>query len=167
GRESFAVDLKLRKPYLIDCCPCSRVSSPPNRKNPVPVPDSTTTVARPAEGAAVTPAPVLHVTMGTHDPAGSRDADPRIGRVDLYRLPDTDLTAVRGLIVGGGADQIFLERNRNLLTDFVTSGGRVAVMGHVLADILPGLGVWRKIDYTGPKDLAITLGDPHPVWEGV
>lgn len=133
----------------------------------MPAPDSTTTASRPAEGTAVTPAPVLHVTMGTHDPAGPHAGDPRIGRVDLYRLPAIDLSSVRGLIIGGGADQIFLERNRSLLTEFVTSGGRVAVMGHVLADILPGLGVWRKIAYTGPKDLAITLGDPHPVWEGV
>lgn len=99
--------------------------------------------------------------------AGSPTGDPRLSQVDIYHLPDTDLTAVRGLIISGGADQIFLERNRDLLIEFVTSGGRIAVMGHVLTDFLPGLGVWRKMAYTGPKDLAVTIGEPHPVWHGV
>lgn len=112
-------------------------------------------------------APVLHVTMGTDDPAGEPDAHPRVGYVDIYRLPTIDLGDVRGLVLGAGLDQIFLERHRELLTEFATRGGRIAVMGHALTDFLPGLGVWRKIAYTGPKDLAITLGDPHPVWEGV
>ncbi|WP_226864234.1 hypothetical protein [Mycolicibacterium baixiangningiae] len=112
-------------------------------------------------------APVVQVTMGSHHPAGTPDADPRLGQVDIYRLPETDLTDVRGLIIGAGADQIFLERNRDLITEFARSGGRIAVMGHAVTDFLPGLGVWRKLTYTGPKDLAISFGDPHPVWEGV
>ncbi|MGW0017056.1 hypothetical protein ACWDUD_01895 [Rhodococcus sp. NPDC003382] len=112
-------------------------------------------------------AAVLHVTMGTENLAGEPGTGPRVGQVDVYNLPYVDLTTVRGLIIGGGVDQIFLERNRDLLTGFVTRGGRVAVMGHALTDFLPGLGVWRKLAYTGPKDLAITLGDPHPVWDGV
>jgi hypothetical protein len=112
-------------------------------------------------------APVLHVTMGTHSPAGTSGDDPRLGEVDIYRLPATDLTGVRGLITAAGADQIFLERHRDLLTGFVRAGGRIAVMGHAVTAFLPGLGVWRKLTYSGPKDLAISLGDPHPVWEGV
>ncbi|MDV3125041.1 hypothetical protein M1247_08990 [Mycobacterium sp. 21AC1] len=112
-------------------------------------------------------APVLHITMGSHQLAGATGSEPRLGEVDIYRLPATDLTAVRGLIIAAGADQIFLERNRDLLTGFVRAGGRIAVMGHAVTDFLPGLGVWRKLTYTGPKDLTISLADPHPVWEGV
>ncbi|WP_051461489.1 hypothetical protein [Tomitella biformata] len=104
--------------------------------------------------------------MGADTLAGP-GTDPRLAQVDLYRLPATDLSEVRGLIISGGADQIFLERHKDLLAAFATAGGRIAVMGHALTDFLPGLGVWRKLAYTGPKDLAITLGDPHPVWEGV
>ena len=112
-------------------------------------------------------AAVLHVTMGSEDLAGEPGTQPSVGRVDVYHLPAVDLTSVQGLILGSSVDQIFLERNRDLLTGFVTRGGRIAVMGHALTDFLPGLGVWRKIAYTGPKDLAITLADPHPVWAGV
>lgn len=113
----------------------------------------------------VTLAPVLKITMGTHQPAPG--STPRLGKVDIYRLPAVDLTDVRGLIVGADADQIFLERNRELLDGFVTAGGRIAVMGHAVTDFLAGLGVWRKLTYTGPKDLWISMGEPHPVWEGV
>lgn len=112
-------------------------------------------------------AAVLHVTMGSEGLAGEPGTQPSVGRVDVYHLPAVDLTSVQGLILGSSVDQIFLERNRDLLTGFVTRGGRIAVMGHALTDFLPGLGVWRKIAYTGPKDLAITLADPHPVWAGV
>lgn len=125
------------------------------------------TAPDPGEVVSAALAPVLRITMGSDNLEGGVHGDPRLGEVDLYRLPHTDLSSVRGLIIGGGSDQIFLERNKHLLTEFVTSGGRVAVMGHVLTEFLPGLGVWRKLAYTGPKDLAITLGDPHPVWAGV
>lgn len=125
------------------------------------------TAPDPGEVVSAALAPVLRITMGSDNLEGGVHGDPRLGEVDLYRLPHTDLSSVRGLIIGGGSDQIFLERNKDLLTEFVTSGGRVAVMGHVLTEFLPGLGVWRKLAYTGPKDLAITLGDPHPVWAGV
>lgn len=120
-----------------------------------------------SEANSPTIAPVLHVTMGSHHPSGTPDSDSRLGEVDIYRLPATDLTGVRGLIIAAGADQVFLERNRDLLSGFVRAGGRIAAMGHAVTDFLPGLGVWRKLAYTGPKDLAISLGDPHPVWEGV
>lgn len=116
--------------------------------------------------ASTSTAPVLHVTMGA-DSLGGAPSDPRLGLLDLYRLPTTDLSGVRGLIIGGGADQIFLARHKDLLTAFAAAGGRLAVMGHALTDFLPGLGVWRRLAYTGPKDLAVTLGDPHPVWAGV
>jgi len=112
--------------------------------------------------------PVLHLAMGSNTGmSGGTAAGKRVRPVDLYDLDRLALDGVRGLLVNGNCDQIFLERRRVLLTDFVTAGGRVAVMGHPLTDFLPGLGQWRKLQYSGPKDLAIIAGDPHPVWEGV
>ncbi|MEO9330302.1 hypothetical protein [Gordonia aurantiaca] len=112
--------------------------------------------------------PVLHLTMGSNSGmSGGTDVSGRVTPVDLYTLDELDLGSVRGLLINGNCDQIFLERRRELLTDFVTSGGRVAIMGHPLTDFLPGLGRWRKLQYSGPKDLAIVAGERHPVWEGV
>lgn len=109
--------------------------------------------------------PVAHLTMGTG--LGMPGPVTDFAEVDLYDLPQLDTSALRGLIVNSGCDQIFLERRRDLLTDFVTGGGRVALMGHAMTDFLPGLGRWRRLQYSGPKDLAITAGAPHPVWAAV
>lgn len=112
--------------------------------------------------------PVPHLVMGTNTGmSGGTTAARRVQPVDLYDLDTLDLVSVRGLLINGNCDQIFLERRRDLLTGFVTGGGRIAIMGHPLTDFLPGLGQWRKLQYSGPKDLAITAGEPHPVWEGV
>jgi hypothetical protein len=99
--------------------------------------------------------------------SGGTTAGERVRSVDLYDLDTLDLADVRGLLINGNCDQIFLERRHEILTDFVTGGGRIAVMGHPLTDFLPGLGQWRKLQYSGPKDLVIGAGEPHPVWEGV
>ncbi|MFC0315677.1 hypothetical protein ACFQNE_11435 [Gordonia phosphorivorans] len=109
--------------------------------------------------------PVAHLTMGTA--LGMPGPTTEHLELDLYDLPELDTNAVRGLIVNSACDQIFLERRRDLLTDFVTGGGRIAVMGHALTDFLPGLGRWRRLQYSGPKDLAITADTAHPVWAGV
>lgn len=93
--------------------------------------------------------------------------DNRVSSLDLYEFDNLDLASVRGLIISSDCDQIFLERRREQLTEFVRGGGRIAVMGHVVTDFLPGISLWQKMQYTGPKDLAITIADPHPVWNGV
>lgn len=112
--------------------------------------------------------PVLHLVMGSNaGMAGGTDTTAIIADVDVYSLDSLNLSRVRGLIVNGNCDQIYLERRREILTDFVANGGRIAVMGHPLTDFLPDLGQWRKLQYSGPKDLAISAGSPHPVWEGV
>lgn len=112
--------------------------------------------------------PVLHFVMGSNSGMAGGTSDTDVVRnVDLYELETLDVTSVSGLIVNGNCDQIYLERCKDVLTAFVTGGGRIAIMGHPLTDFLPGLGQWRKLQYSGPKDLAISAGSPHPVWEGV
>ena len=113
-------------------------------------------------------APVIHLVMGSNTGMSGRPITSGLtSNVDIYSLDSLDLGSVRGVIINGNCDQIFLERKRDILIDFVTSGGRIAVMGHPLTDFLPGLGQWRKFESSGPKDLAIHAGTPHPVWAGV
>lgn len=125
-----------------------------------------TTVAE-APGAATheaAPAAVLHVTQGSYTGmTGTKLENDTSGvrTVDVYDLPALDLSSVRGLVINGNTDQVFLARHAGLLTDLVARGGRVAVMGHPVTDFLPGLGRWHRLDYTGPDDLEITPGDPH------
>ncbi|MCJ0907449.1 hypothetical protein [Rhodococcus sp. ARC_M6] len=93
--------------------------------------------------------------------------DSRASYFDLYEFDDLDLSSVAGLVVTSDCDQIFLERKGDELTAFVRAGGRIAVMGHVVTEFLEGISRWQKIQYSGPKDLEITIGEPHSVWDGV
>lgn len=103
------------------------------------------------------------LTMGT----GSGLADDRVQDLDLYALPDTDLSAVRGLLVGVHTDQVFLARHRDRLTRFVESGGRVAVCGQVVRPYLAGLISFVPARYRGVADLTVHRLAEHPVWAGV
>ncbi|NDZ79360.1 hypothetical protein G3I19_12695 [Streptomyces sp. SID10853] len=130
---------------------------------------TSTAAVRHRGGAPAVPAPdtsVRYVTMGTYP-----DVEIAPGRsvrtIDLYDLDAAPLTEVKGLMLSLGCDQIFLERRRALLEDFVRAGGRIVVNGHVSRPFLPGLAPWRAIDHHGADDLRIVPVTPHPVWEGV
>ncbi|SHK06791.1 hypothetical protein SAMN05443637_102244 [Pseudonocardia thermophila] len=86
---------------------------------------------------------------------------------DLYDLPELDLGSISGINLASSCDQVFLGRHRDLLEDFVRSGGRLLVNGHVAEPFLTGLVPWRRLSYKGPRDLEITSLSPHPIWEGI
>ncbi|MFZ2527505.1 MAG: hypothetical protein WAX14_07605 [Rhodococcus sp. (in: high G+C Gram-positive bacteria)] len=113
---------------------------------------------------ATSVAPVVNLVMGTDFGAS---AHPSSVDLDLYELSADHLAAARGLLIGGNADQVFLERHRDLLAGFAGTGGRIAVMGHAVTNFLPGLGVWRPLSHSGSADLQIVAGADHPVWAGV
>ncbi|MEK8142147.1 ABC transporter ATP-binding protein [Streptomyces sp. M10(2022)] len=111
-------------------------------------------------------ASVRYVTMGTYPPVEISPGR-SVATVDLYGLDATALAGVKGLMLSLGCDQIFLERCRGLLEDFVRAGGRVVVNGHVRRPFLPGLAPWRAIDHHGPDDLRVVPVSQHRVWKGV
>ncbi|MBP2366921.1 hypothetical protein [Pseudonocardia parietis] len=86
---------------------------------------------------------------------------------DCYDLPELDLGTVGGISLSATCDQLFLGRHRALLEEFVRSGGRLLVNGHVVEPFLPGLARWRRLVYEGPRDLVISRLSPHPIWDGV
>ncbi|OKI89111.1 hypothetical protein AMK10_31745 [Streptomyces sp. CB02058] len=104
--------------------------------------------------------------MGEH-PAVEISPGRTVATVDLYDLESALADGVRGLMFSLGCDQVFLERRRAPLEQFVRGGGRVVVNGHVLRPFLPGLAPWRAVDHHGPADLRIVPVNPHPVWEDV
>lgn len=86
--------------------------------------------------------------------------------LDVYRLAETDLSAVTGLHLAGDVDQLFLSAIQPKLDAFVRGGGRILVNGHVQRPFLTGLSPWRKLTFSGPRDLALTRQSDHPVWRG-
>ncbi|MFD4441961.1 hypothetical protein ACFWPK_19520 [Nocardia sp. NPDC058519] len=87
--------------------------------------------------------------------------------IDLYDLPQADLTEVTGIYLAADVDQEFLAEIRELLGRFVFEGGRMVVNGHVQRVFLDGLTRWRKLEFRKPADLALTRVSEHPVWAGI
>lgn len=99
----------------------------------------------------------------------SAEPDPAtlIQDVDVYTLPNLELEQVPGIIIAGNVDQLFLTEYRELLSNWVRQGGRILINGHVQRSFLDGLGTWRRLEFRGPEDLALTTVTQHPVWAGV
>lgn len=95
------------------------------------------------------------------------EAEAGIRNVDVYTLPEINLSRLTGIIIAGNVDQLFLAEQREQLSDWVRGGGRMLINGHVQRPFLEGLGTWRKLEFHGPKDLALTAVTEHPVWAGV
>lgn len=105
----------------------------------------------------------MGASTGMTNPMKERGAQ----ALDLYALPQHDLQQVAGIVVTMACDQVFLQRQADVLERFIAGGGRVAAMGHPIARYLPNQGEFRRLDYTGDEELRMHPGEPHPVWEGV
>jgi hypothetical protein len=90
-----------------------------------------------------------------------------VGCCDIYDLELLDLPRVRGLLIGIGADEIYLARQRDLLNGFVWMGGVVVACSQVARPYLHGLCPFEPIEHHRPADLEIRRLTPHPVWDGV
>lgn len=118
-------------------------------------------------------APTRTRTVGlTLAPAAAGGMGPQVAAEglelhDCYNLPQLDLGAIAGITLSASCDQLFLGRHRALLEEFVRSGGRLLVNGHVVEPFLPGLARWRRLVYKGPRDLVISRLAPHPIWDGI
>lgn len=99
-------------------------------------------------------------------PAGGVAAE-GLREIDVYDLFSALTPDVTGVYLTGDVDQEFLAAHRERFDDEVRRGLRVAVNGHVQRPFLTGLSRWRRADYRGPADLALTRVTEHPVWEGV
>ena len=108
---------------------------------------------------------VLKAVMAPR-PTGGTDAG-RLREIDVYDLFDSCAPEVTGVYLSGDVDQEFLHDHRGEFDDLVRAGLRVVVNGHVQRPFFTGLSRWRRAEYRGPADLALTRVNEHPVWSGV
>lgn len=87
--------------------------------------------------------------------------------VDIYDLPDTDLSRWTGLVLTPGSDQRFLDAHRDLVRGVLDRGGVVVWSGQLCRGWLPGAGLFVPRAIGSLHDYAIRLATPHPVFEGV
>jgi hypothetical protein len=88
-------------------------------------------------------------------------------RIDMYDLPDTDLTSYPGLVVSSQVDQDFLYRHRHRIRQYLDAGGVVAFSGHLARRWLPGAACFEPKAIDSSEDYTVVEATPHPVFEGV
>lgn len=86
---------------------------------------------------------------------------------DLYQLCTINLSAASGLMIAAGCDQKYLVSHSDLLTDWVSGGGRLLTNGHPMLSFVSGLPQVRRLDYRGTDDIWLYEEQSHPIWEGV
>lgn len=93
-----------------------------------------------------------------------RDA---VETIDIYDLPDVDLSRFAGLFVPGLADQEFLWRERARIRAFLDGGKVLVFSGHLFRPWLPGGSAFVPKAIRSFRDYLVQIARPHPIFEGV
>ncbi|PZA11718.1 hypothetical protein DNX69_11385 [Rhodopseudomonas palustris] len=96
-----------------------------------------------------------------------RGLDCSVRDVDLYTLDAALLGSADALLIGMHMDQRFLQANTALLDDYVASGGRLVISGHIAHPFLTGQSPVQPLGGGGIADLTVSRAAPHPIWDGV
>ncbi|GAA2561651.1 hypothetical protein GCM10010210_40200 [Pseudonocardia hydrocarbonoxydans] len=106
---------------------------------------------------------VALLDMDVRSPEPSVDGD----RIDLYRLPVTDLGRYRLVVVPGMADQEFLARHREVIRGYLDGGGVLLFGGHLHRDWLPGASRFVPLHPPSLASYRVAEIAPHPIFDGV
>ncbi|CAG7615797.1 hypothetical protein PAESOLCIP111_01827 [Paenibacillus solanacearum] len=97
------------------------------------------------------------------DPAAS---DTKL--LDLYDLPDYDLSPHLCLVVDPFADQELLYRERDRIEQFLNCGKVLLFSGHLFRPWIPGASMFVPKTIRHHGDYAVSVCEPaHPIFEGV
>ena len=90
----------------------------------------------------------------------------RLDEIDLYSMPETDLSPYIGLILSGRVDQEFLYKHRQVLKDFIDLGNVVVFSGDLDKSWLPGSAASLPISAREGEKIKVTFSD-HPLLPGI
>lgn len=110
---------------------------------------------------------ILTLTMGGEACETAGPDGITVDEADIYSFYDIDLGGYSGMIISGGCDQIFLERRRDAISNWVRAGGRLLTSGHPLRQFVDGLPSIRKMEFHGLRDVWLSAVDEHPIWNGI
>jgi hypothetical protein len=100
-------------------------------------------------------------------PGGRPNARADVDRIDLYDLPETDLSAYGGLLVPGSVDQEFMLTQRERIRAFLDRGRVLVFSGHLFRPWLPGAQPFVPAPIRSFRDYVVVPVTPHPIFEGV
>lgn len=99
-------------------------------------------------------------------------AEAAAARTDVAVVRERDLrahhlAAARGVFTTSHLDQVGFLSYRNDLVDLLERGGRWFFNGHILRELLPGLGAYVPIPNARRADYVLTRLNAHPILAGV
>ena len=98
---------------------------------------------------------------------GENKAREDFTNVDIYDLPNIDLTPYNCLVISGFADQDFLYEHRQIILDFVNARKILIFSGNLVTDWLPGGQLFVPKEIHSYKDYEVSIHTQHPIFEGV
>ena len=95
------------------------------------------------------------------------DRDRGLVFIDMYDLPQTDLSAFVGLIITNYVDEEFIMAHRSIFEGYLESGGVIFSLAEMSKSYLPNAPIWHRSP-TAIKDREIILTEPvYPMFEGI
>ena len=93
-------------------------------------------------------------------------AQMHLDEIDLYKLPETDLSPYCGLIMSGRVDQDYLYAKRSILRDFLDRGNTIVFSGDIDLPWLPGSAASLPFEARQGDDLTVSFSD-HAGFDGI
>ena len=87
--------------------------------------------------------------------------------LDIYELPNLDLSRLSGLLFPGSVDQEWLYQQRKLVKDFLDTGKVVVFSGHLFRLWLPGVRPFVPKEIHSFRDYEVRIAKSHPIFAGV
>lgn len=87
--------------------------------------------------------------------------------LDIYELPDLDLSRFSGLLFPGSVDQEWLYRQHTLVESFLKLGRVVVFSGHLFRLWLPGAHPFVPKEIHSFRNYQVRIAKPHPIFAGV
>jgi hypothetical protein len=87
--------------------------------------------------------------------------------IDVYDLPETDLTSFIALIIPSFIDQEFLYKYRDRIHAFLNTRKVLVFSGNLFLPWLPGGKSFVSKEIRTFNDYAVSVAQPHPIFEGI
>jgi len=111
---------------------------------------------------------LIHSHYGTPSGLFQAAVSQGVGQVVRERdLTREHFDQASGLITTTHLDQLGFPVWSDAVQALLNRGGRWFFNGHILRELIPGLGIYQPIVRAKRSDLVLTALNPHPIFEGV
>ncbi|NWL89198.1 phosphate starvation-inducible protein PhoH [Paenibacillus sp. 79R4] len=116
------------------------------------------------------PTDLLLLNSGTYfstQTATALQQDLGISVLDMYSLPDYDLSAHKFLVIDNYVDQELMNQHSGLIGEFLDQGKILVFSGNLFLPWLPGGSLFVPKTIRDHQDYTVTLTGLHSIFEGV